>query len=340
MKSSLPLFVTIALLFCLSLVLSLAFGAVQIPLSTLTDVLWYKISGMRNGDWSNARELIIWHVRAPRSLLAMLTGGGLAIVGAVMQAAVRNSMADPYILGLSSGASAGASLAIFMGAMAGGTAFQIPLMAFLGSLLASAMVYFIAKENGRIFPGRLILAGISISYLFSAITSLLSILATEHKLREITHWLLGSVAGGNWEVLPIPAVVTTCGLIFLCLHGRELNVMVLGDETAVSLGVNPYSFRKTLFIVTSLVTGVLVAETGAIGFVGLMIPHFIRLFGINDYRKILPLSFFAGGIFLIWADVAARSLFSPMELPIGIITSICGAPCFIWILKRQRRRAA
>ena len=135
-------------------------------------------------------------------------------------------------------------------------------------------------------------------------------------------------------------MVVGIGFFVLCLKARELNVLTMGEETAVSLGINPSRFRKLLFVVTSLITGVLVAETGAIGFVGLMIPHFIRLFGVNDFRKLLPLSFVTGGIFLIWADVVARTVFTPAELPIGIVTALCGAPCFIWLLKQQRRSGA
>ncbi len=335
MKFSLIVAVT-ALLLLASLLVAITFGSADLPLSALRAVFWHKLTGLQGEGWDASREVIIWQGRLPRALLALLTGGGLATVGAVMQAAVRNSMADPYILGLSSGATAGASLAISTGATASGLLWHIPLAAFLGSLLASVMVYFIARESGRIFPGRLILAGISVSYLFAAVASLFSYFTSEHNLREITHWLLGSVAGGRWQGLPLPATVTVVTLFLLLLRGREINVMATGDETAVSLGINPHSFRKFLFVVTSLLTGVLVCETGAIGFVGLMIPHFIRLFGVTDYRRILPLSFLVGGIFLIWADVAARTLLSPMELPIGIVTSLCGAPCFIWILKRQR----
>ncbi len=334
------LLVGMVLVLFLSLLLSLAFGSIQVPLTDIRDIFWSKLTGLRQGDWSPSREIILFQVRTPRSLLALLTGGGLSLVGAVMQGAVRNSMADPYILGLSSGASAGASLAILMGALAQGGTTSISFAAFLGALLAFTLVYYIARDAGRILPGRLILAGISVSYLFSAATSLISYLASEHDLREITHWLLGSVAGGQWTTLPLPAVVVGIGFFVLCLKARELNVLTMGEETAVSLGINPSRFRKLLFVVTSLITGVLVAETGAIGFVGLMIPHFIRLFGVNDFRKLLPLSFVTGGIFLIWADVVARTVFTPAELPIGIVTALCGAPCFIWLLKQQRRSGA
>lgn len=322
-------------LLILSLVLSLGFGAVSIQPEVVSSVLWYKVTGIKIGSWSPSRELIVCQVRAPRTLLALLTGGGLAVVGGVMQAIVRNSMADPYLLGLSAGASTGAALGIFLGSMAGIFILPVSVMAFLGALAAFTLVYFISSNSRQLLPGRLILAGISTAYLFSSLTSLLAFLASEHSLREITHWLLGSVSAGKWSSLPLPAIIVFLGFFLLWSRSRELNVIALGDETAVSLGVTPHVFRKFMFFITSLVTGVLVAETGSIGFVGLMIPHFIRLLGVSDYAKLLPLSFIVGAIFLIWADVMARTVFSPEELPIGIVTSLCGAPCFIWILKNQ-----
>lgn len=330
---SLTLCLVLALL---SLVLSLGFGSVAIEPHIICNILWQKIANSALGDWGPAKEIILWQVRAPRAILALLVGGGLAVVGAVMQATVRNSLADPYLLGLSSGASTGAAFAIYTGALSSFSGVAVPAMAFAGSLTAFFLVYFIAKDANQLLPNRLILSGLSVTYFFSALTSLLSFLAPEHSLREITYWLLGSVAAAKWASLPLPAFIVCCGSIFLYLRTRELDVLVLGDETAVSLGVDPQRFRVTVFITISLMTGVIVAETGAIGFVGLMIPHFIRLFGVNSYAKILPMSFLVGGIFLIWADVIARTAASPEELPIGIITSLCGAPCFIWILKTSR----
>lgn len=330
------LLICFTLLF-LSVILSLAFGAVHIAPGSVFDILWFKLSGTKLGSWSQSREMIVCHVRAPRALLALFAGGGLAVVGASMQATVRNPMADPYLLGLSSGASAGAALGISFGAMFIALPFFIPAMAFAGALIAFVLVYYIAKESQQLLPNRLILAGISISYLFASITSFLSFLAPEHSLREITYWLLGSVAAANWTSIPLMAIFVTAGLLFLLLHSKEFDVIVLGDETAVSLGVDPQRFRLKVFVVISLVTGVIVAETGAIGFVGLMIPHFVRLFGISDHKRLLLISFLSGAVFLIWGDVIARTILSPEELPIGIVTSMFGAPCFIWILKTTHK---
>lgn len=319
-----------------SLVVSLAFGAVTIDPGTVFQIVWYKITGIKSADWPMSREIIVWQVRAPRALLSLIAGGGLAVIGAVMQAIVRNRMADPYLLGLSSGASTGAALAIYLGSVAGLFLSNVSLMAFLGSLAAFLLVFTISTNTGQMNPGRLILGGISVSFLFNALTSLLSFLISEHNLREITHWLLGSVASGKWETLALPGIVILLGTVVLIFQARELNVIAMGEETSTTLGVSPKKFRKRIFLITSAMTGVIVAQTGAIGFVGLMIPHFIRSLGQISYTRILPLCVLAGGIFLIWADVIARTIFSPEELPIGIVTAICGAPCFIWILGTRK----
>ncbi len=319
-----------------SLLASLAFGAVNIDPGTVFQIVWYKITGIKSGIWPMSREIIVWHVRAPRALLSLISGGGLAVIGAVMQAIVRNRMADPYLVGLSSGASTGAALSIYLGSLTGFFLLNISLMAFLGALSAFLLVFTISTNTGRMNPGRLILAGISVSYLFNALTSLLAFLVSEHSLREITHWLLGSVASAKWGTLAFPGIVVLLGTVALIVQARELNAISMGEETATTLGVSPKKFRKRVFLITSAMTGVIVAQTGAIGFVGLMIPHFIRYLGQINYTRILPLCVLVGGIFLIWADVIARTIFSPEELPIGIVTAICGAPCFIWILGTRK----
>ncbi|PIE41099.1 MAG: ABC transporter permease [Gammaproteobacteria bacterium] len=322
-------------LLILSLLISLGFGSVYLELDTIWRIVWYKLTGIQVGEWSLASERIVWMIRAPRIIFTVLVGAGLAVVGAVMQAVVRNRMADPYLLGLTSGASTGASVVILLGLSALLGEWALSMGAFLGALLAFFMVFLFSRANGRMTAGNLILAGIAISYLFSSITGLLTYMAKEHELREVTVWLLGSVAGGKWNNILLPSIVVPAGFVYLFFQSRKLNAISMGEETSVSLGLDSSRFRKQIFLVTSAMVGVLVALSGSIGFVGLMIPHFIRLFIGNDHKKLLPLCLVAGGLFLVWADVIARTILSPMELPIGIITSMCGAPFFIWLLQKK-----
>ncbi len=322
-------------LLILSLLISLGFGSVHVELDTIWRIVWYKLTGIQVGEWNIASERIVWMIRAPRIIFTVLVGAGLAVVGAVMQAVVRNRMADPYLLGLTSGASTGASVVILLGLTVLLGEWALSVGAFLGALLAFLMVFLFSRANGRMTAGNLILAGIAISYLFSSITGLLTYMAKEHELREVTVWLLGSVAGGKWNNILLPSIVVPAGFVYLFFQSRKLNAISMGEETSVSLGLDSSGFRKQIFLVTSAMVGVLVALSGSIGFVGLMIPHFIRLFVGNDHKKLLPLCLVAGGLFLVWADVIARTILSPMELPIGIITSMCGAPFFIWLLRKK-----
>jgi len=317
------------------IITSLAFGSVSVAIDDIWRILLFKTTSIKYGDWNFATEQIIWLIRTPRILFTVLVGGGLAITGAVMQAVVRNPMADPYILGLSSGASTGAALVLLSGISGYYLFWTVPFAAFLGALTAFSLVFFFARSGGEMSAGKLILAGIAVSYLFSAITSFLAYLASDQNLREVTHWLLGSVAAGKWSTICLPAILVPTGSLFLVCRARALNAISMGEETAVSLGLNSSQFRKQIFFVTALIVGVLVALSGSIGFVGLMIPHVVRLIVGNDHKKLLPLSFLTGAVFLVLADIIARVIISPIELPIGIITAICGAPFFIWLLQRK-----
>lgn len=319
----------------LSMVISLGFGSVHVSVNDIWRILLFKTTGIRYGEWKFSTEQIIWMIRTPRILFTMLVGGGLALTGAVMQAVVRNSIADPYILGLSSGASTGAALVLLSGVSGYCATWAVPLSSFVGAFAAFVLVFVIAGQKGTMGADRLILAGVAISYLFSSCTSFLTFLSPDQGLREITHWLLGSVAGGKWTNILLPSFVVTGGCFFFFVKARALNSISMGEETAVSLGLNSSLFRKQIFLVTALVVGVIVSLSGSIGFVGLMIPHIARLLVGNDHKKLLPLSFLAGSFFLIWADVIARTVMSPMELPIGIVTAIFGAPFFIWLLNKK-----
>ena len=286
--------------------------------------------------WSTAHGDIIWDIRFPRVLLGALVGAGLATVGVAIQALVRNSLADPYILGVSSGASVGATLVILLGAFSLFGQYALSVAAFGGALLSVILVFFISQVGGRISTVRLLLAGIAVSMMLSAVTSFIVMTAPrEEGIRSALFWMMGNLSGAKWEYLTIPAIAVTVGLIFLLVQARSLNALLMGEETASTLGINIQFFRKSLIITTAVVTGVLVAVSGAIGFVGLMIPHVVRLIVGSDHRRVLPASALIGAIFLIWADVGARMILAPEELPIGIITAMCGGPFFIWLLRRS-----
>lgn len=289
--------------------------------------------GLGSTPLSELRDGIVWELRMPRVLTAAAVGAGLAISGAVMQALTRNSLADPYLLGLSSGASLGAVAVLLLG-----VSLLLPVAAFAGAVLALSATLVIAGRS--LSPSRTILAGVAVSSLFAALTSLLIFwTATGDSFREIINWLLGSLAGARW-----PAVAISLGAILvvgvpMMMAGRALDAFAFGDTSAASLGVDVARTRWVMLTATALLTGAMVAVSGAIGFVGLVLPHAVRLVVGVGHRALLPLSALTGAIFLIWCDTAARSLFDPRELPVGIVTAILGTPVFVALLLRARSRA-
>lgn len=328
----------LGLLLALSVTLAVVIGPVPIPAGRVWQIVWAQLFPGVEGDWSQAQANIVWLIRLPRVLMAACVGAGLAVVGVTMQAVVRNPLADPYILGISSGASVGAVLVLGLGTFAFAGRYAIAVGAFLFALLTFVLVFLLAQNGGRLSPARLILAGVACSYLFSGLTSFLTLTSDNRELaNSVLAWLLGSLAGANWLDLTLPAAVLVAGAFYLALQARSLNALIVGDETAATLGVPVMAFRRRLFLIMSLVTGVMVATSGAIGFLGLMIPHLVRLIVGTDHRRVLPLAALVGGIFLIWVDVIARTAFAPQELPVGVITSLLGGPFFVWLLYTQRK---
>lgn len=269
-------------------------------------------------------------------LLGVLVGAGLSLAGTGIQAIVRNSLADPYILGVSSGASVGATLVILLGAFNVFGQYALSLAAFLGALLSVILVFTLAQVGNRISTTRLLLSGIALSMILTALTDFIVISAPDdEKVHSALFWMMGSLVSANWETLPIIAVVVIASYIFLVSQSRSLNLLLMGEEAAVTLGLNINVFRKLLIVVVSLLTGVIVSVSRSIGFVGLMIPHIVRLLVGSDHKKVLTISLFLGAIFMIWADVVARMLLAPEEIPIGVVTAIAGGPFFIWLLRRN-----
>lgn len=282
------------------------------------------------------RDGIVWELRLPRVLTAAFVGAGLAVAGAVMQSLTRNPLADPYLLGLSSGASLGAVAVLVLGA-----ALLLPVAAFAGALLALVAALWLAGAGGPLTPGRMVLAGVAVSQAAAAATSFVIVWsATGDSYREILSWLLGSVAGAGWGSVAIAGVaVAVTGVVLLASAGT-LDAFAFGDTAASALGVDVARTRWTLLTVVALLVGALVAVSGSIGFLGLVVPHAVRLVVGPGHRRLLPLSVLVGAVVLVWADTLARSAFAPREVPVGIVTALIGAPVFAALLWRRGREGA
>lgn len=298
--------------------------------------VWRTVAAHLTGDSSVLTPLmdgIVWQLRLPRVLTAAAVGAGLAVAGAVMQSLVRNPLADPYLLGLSSGASLGAVAVLVLG-----VAVLLPVAAFAGALAALAAALALAGSVGRLTPARTVLAGLAVSQLAAAGTSFVIFWsATGDSYRDILAWLMGSLAGAGWDSVAIAGGATLVLGAGLVATARTLDAVALGDTAAASLGVHVARTRWVLLVVVALLTGALVSVSGSIGFVGLVVPHAVRLVVGAGHRRLLPLTALVGATFLVWADTVARALFEPRELPVGIVTAFCGAPVFAVLLWRRRR---
>lgn len=325
-----------------SLTLAITLGPVQIGAGQAWHIAAHELArqlglALSPGDWSISQQQIVWRVRMPRVLLAALAGSGLALVGVAMQAMVRNPLADPYLLGVSSGASVGAVLVLALGAFAFAGELALPLGAFGGALMACTAVYLLAISGGRLLASRLILGGVAIAYCLSGLTSLIVMTSGQRDLaNSVLVWTMGSLAGARWDDLGLPALLLLAGIALLLTQARTLNALLAGEETATTLGVDTTRTRRWMFVLVSLITGVLVALTGPIGFVGLVVPHVARMLVGAEHRRVLPVSALVGAIFLVWVDVVSRVAFAPAELPVGVITALVGGPFFVWMLYQRR----
>ncbi len=339
----------LALILCIllffSITLGVSMGSVHIPFGRVWGIIMHRIFPQWRTfarDWPKNEVGIVWHLRLPRVLLGALVGSGLAMTGATIQSLVRNSLADPYVLGISSGACAGAVTAIlFAGKWAAMDFWAMPMVssfAFFGALTAFALVFLIAGRGSGLMPWRMVLSGLAVNYIFAGLTNFLVYLNQRSGAETAMFWMLGGLGGARWERLPIPFFIVAFCLVLLVIQSRSLNALLLGDESAVALGVDVQKFRRFLFVITSVLTGGLVAVSGSIGFVGLMVPHMVRMMVGADHRRVLPLGAFLGAIFLIWADVFSRTVMAPRELPLGIVTGLVGAPFFIGMLRRGGRQ--
>ncbi|GAB3644482.1 FecCD family ABC transporter permease [Glycomyces tarimensis] len=290
---------------------------------------------MSDGSLTPLQDQAVWQFRLPRTILAGIAGAGLALTGALMQAIVRNPLAEPYLLGVSAGAGLGAVSVITLG-IGAAAGLTLSGAAFLGALTAAVAVYLLARQSGVLAPTRLILAGVALGSLLSAVTSYLTITTEAQNVFSILFFLLGSVAAATWQQLAVPAAALAAVFVYAMTRSRALNALQVGDETATALGVHVDRFRSRLLIAAALLTGSIVAVSGGIGFVGLVIPHISRIAVGADHRRLLPVAVLGGAVFLMAADLTARTVASPTEVPIGIVTAAVGAPFFLWLMRRGR----
>ncbi|MEV5674966.1 MULTISPECIES: FecCD family ABC transporter permease [unclassified Streptomyces] len=330
----------LVVLLVVSVVVSVSIGQVDVPVGESFRILLRELTGT-GGPGDPMAVDVIWSIRFPRVLLAAVVGAGLALCGTVMQATLQNPLADPFILGISSGASLGAAFAILVGFGAAGTAgaaagLGVPFWAFAGALAAAGLVLVVGNAGSRASAVKLILAGTAVNALCGAASSALVYFANSAEgVRSVTFWTMGSLASAEWATLPAVSTVVLVVLVFFLFQSRVLNSLLMGDEAAVTLGIDPGLYRRIHLVLAAVVTGMLVATCGIIGFVGLIVPHVARSVIGPDHRGLLPVTVLFGALFLIWADVAARVVVPNAELPIGIVTSVLGAPLFLHMLIRK-----
>lgn len=337
-----PLYLILILVLSLGLIfsvlLAVTFGSSPIPFSDVYRVILNQLFGIGDDAVYGTGPLhdIIIYIRLPRLILAVAVGMGLAVCGVVMQAIVKNPLADPYILGVSSGASLGATVAIMLGIGSFLGSNFVGVMGCAGAFGISLLVMLVANIGSPSNSVKLLLAGMALSSVCSAFSSFVVFFAHDKEgMMSITYWLMGSLAGANWgNIAVILPLVILCVFFFITQY-RVLNLMLLGDEVSITLGTDLHKYRNVYLLVTSLMIGFIVYASGMIGFVGLIIPHVVRILVGTDHKKLIPISCLMGAILLVWADVLCRVMIKGTELPIGILISMIGAPCFIYLMAKK-----
>ena len=330
MQTSVKVFV-LCLILCISLVTALQFGAKFISLDQIISALLSMIDVNATASMTNT---IITDIRLPRLIYSVLTGIGLSLVGLLMQTVTRNALADPYVLGVSSGASTGAVFAIIMGGLPFLGQYNTPIFAALGAALSIILVLLcVGKSNS---PVKLILIGMGMTGVFSALTMMI-IYGAKHEaqVRSAMFWLLGSFAGIQWSDLPLTAIIITLFMLYIYTFNQDLDVLLLGNHEAAQMGLSVKQLQLSIVIISSIVIATLVSKVGVVGFIGLIIPHLARIIGGPKHKHTLLFSTLIGSIVMIWSDVLSRALYSPEEIPIGVLTSLLGAPLFIWIIMNR-----
>ena len=330
MQTSVKIFI-LCLILCISLVTALQFGAKFVSLDQIISALISMIDANTKASMTNT---IITDIRLPRLIYSVLTGIGLSLVGLLMQTVTRNALADPYVLGVSSGASTGAVFAIIMGGLPFLGQYNTPIFAALGAALSIILVLLcVGKSNS---PVKLILIGMGMTGVFSALTMMI-IYGAKHEaqVRSAMFWLLGSFAGIQWGDLPLTAIIVTLFMLYIYMFNQDLDVLLLGNHEAAQMGLSVKQLQLSIVIISSIVIATLVSKVGVVGFIGLIIPHLARIIGGPKHKHTLVFSALIGSIVMIWSDVLSRALYSPEEIPIGVLTSLLGAPLFIWIIMNR-----
>ena len=312
-------------------------GSAEIRPQSVLDIIRFKLFGLSSSQIEDSEFMIIWNLRMPRAILAIFIGGGLALSGVVMQSITQNILAEPYMVGVSSGALVFVTFGYFIGISIVNTWFGRAIMAFTGSILALIAVYKLSNAGRRIANSKLILTGMAVSTMLTALSNFF-IIATPNTnvIKGILSWTMGSVASARWDNILFPCITIIICIIFILFRAKKYDVISLGDETALSLGVDVQTLKKQSIILISIMAGVAVASCGLIGFVGFIIPHIIRKVISPSHMYLLPLSFIYGGGFLCISDIMARTILSPQELPIGIITAFFGSPVFLYLLMKEK----
>ncbi|SIR55923.1 FecCD family ABC transporter permease [Halanaerobium kushneri] len=331
-KKNILIFLTAVLFSVILIFLALFIGSTPIEPA---DILDYIFNNSENISTSTA--IIIGEIRLPRIILAFIVGAGLAVAGAVFQAIIRNPMVDPYIIGISAGAGTGVMLALFLGIeIVVFNLNSLPVFAFLGAVLTVFIVYQLAKVGNKLPVLTFLLAGVAVSFILNSMMSFLMVLRTEN-LQQLVYWLMGSLAGSAWKDVRMILPYFLAALAVILFYLKDLNILLLGEESAVHLGLNVEKTKVILLGAASLLTASVVAVSGSIGFIGLVVPHMARIIIGPDHRRLIPLTALIGASFLLLADTAARTIMAPMELPVGIITAFAGGPYFIYLLRNKSK---
>jgi iron complex transport system permease protein len=324
--------VACTVLLIVAITAGVAVGSVGLSPGAVWQVVFDHLTGHPQDTVADA---VVWQLRLPRVLLAAVVGAALTTAGGVVQVLVRNALADPFLLGVSSGASVGATTVLLFGAFASLGLWALSVGAILGALGAMLLVFVVARQGGSLAPLQLTLCGVVLAGLFESITSFLLFRGNPQATQSVLFWLLGSFGNATWAQIPAPAIALLLAIGYLAWQARPLNALAMGADVASSLGVDVSSLRRNLFLVTSLIAGLSVAVSGVIGFVGLVVPHIVRLVVGSDHRRTIPVGALVGASFMVLSDLLARTVVSPQEMPIGVITAIIGAPLLIVLVRRR-----
>lgn len=331
-----PIFLAVLAIIAIamSILAATVWGSADISWADAMNVVMHHLLGADLTAATSA-DTIIWKLRAPRGVLAVIVGAGLAVSGVAMQTLVRNPLADPYLLGISAGAGVGATAVILFGVFSSAPIGALTFGALLGAVLATIAVALIARAGGGLTPLRLVLSGVVLSAAFSALSSFMVFAGPDPRAAQsVMFWMLGSVAGATWSKTILPIIILVFALVFFLIKARHLDALATGESTAAAVGINVAALRSQVFIAQAILVGTLVAVSGGIGFVGLVIPHLTRMLIGAAHRAVLPLAALFGGLFLVWVDIVSRIIGGSQEMPLGVVTGLIGAPIFLYLMTR------